>query len=452
MIVSPEVSSLDAVRHFVSSFAIENFEGDSVSAQLAQERKQQRKQIGRAMGKPLEGIKVVEVAMWAFVPACGGMLSDLGAEVIKVEPPTGDPLRGLKIGAFNTGGRDIDYSWESYNRGKRSITLDLKQEAGREVLYKLVEDADVFLTNLLPPARRSMKIDADTIRARFPNVIYASGSGSGPNGPEGEKGGYDSISFWARGGVSASVTEDGADHPVGPPGPAFGDTLSGSMLSGAICAAIAKRAMTGEASTVDVSLLGTALWSMQRMVCQATADGVAKYPRPANPIPFNVLVGNYRTSDDRYVSICMLQADKYWAPFCDVAGRADLASDQRFASADARRDNGEACYFEVKALFASKTLAEWKGILAKQDGQWDVVQYVGEMKDDPQVQANGYLKQVDYLDGTEIPMIGLPMLYDGKPLSSRRSPELGADSDAILESLGYDEDAIIDLKVQGVVF
>jgi crotonobetainyl-CoA:carnitine CoA-transferase CaiB-like acyl-CoA transferase len=406
------------------------------------------------MGKPLEGIKVVEVAMWAFVPACGGMLADLGADVIKVEPPSGDPLRGLKIGgAFTSaGGRDIDFSWESYNRGKRSITLDLKQEAGREVLYKLIEDADVFLTNLLPPARRSMKIDADTIRARFPNIIYASGSGSGPNGPESEKGGYDAISFWARGGISASVTEEGAASPVGPPGPAFGDTLSGSMLSGAICAAIATRAMTGEASTVDVSLLGTALWSMQRLVCQATSDGVQRYPRQPNPVPFNVLVGNYRTSDDRYLALCMLQADKYWAPFLEAAGRPDIASDPRFVDAEKRRENAEACFTEIKALFAAKTLAEWKGILAQQDGQWDVLQYVGEMKDDVQVRANGYLKHIDYLDGTEIPMVGLPMLYDGEPLSSRRSPELGADSETILTSLGYDEDAVIDLKVQGVVF
>ena len=404
------------------------------------------------MGKPLEGIKVVEVAMWAFVPAAGGMLADLGADVIKIEPPTGDPLRGLQIGNLGGGGRNIDFSWESYNRGKRSVTLDLKQESGRAVLDRLLADTDVFLTNLLPPARRSMRIDADTLRAKFPNLIYASGSAVGPSGPECDKGGYDAITFWARGGISSSLTEDGADHPVGPPGPAFGDTLSGSMLSGAICAAIAKRALTGDASTVDVSLLGTAMWSMQRYICQATAENVQKFPKPPANKPHNVLVSNYRSSDGRFLALCMLQADKYWVPFCEVAGRPDLAADPRFVDASARRENLDACYAEVKALFASKSLAEWKDILSRQQGQWDVVQDVGEMKDDVQALANGYVKQVDYGDGTEIPMVGLPMLFDGQPMSSRRSPDLGVDSDAVLESLGYSEDEIIDLKVQGVVF
>ncbi|PEQ10393.1 carnitine dehydratase [Novosphingobium sp. PC22D] len=404
------------------------------------------------MGKPLEGIKVVEVAMWAFVPACGGMLADLGADVIKVEPPSGDPLRGLQIGNLNDGaGRRIDYSWESYNRGKRSITLDLKQESGRAVLMKLLASADVFLTNLLPPARRAMAIDAATIRAAFPGIIYASGSALGPKGPEADKGGYDAITFWSRGGISSALTEADAALPVGPPGPAFGDTLSGSMLAGAICAAIARRALTGEAGEVDVSLLGSAMWSMQRYICQATADNVQKFPRPSGP-PFNVLVGTYRTSDGRFLALCMLQADKYWAPFCEVAGRPDLAADPRFADAPARRENAQACWAEVTALFASRTLAEWREILARQDGQWDVVKDVGEMRDDPQALANGYLKHVDYGDGSEIPMVGVPMVFDGEPLGSTRSPELGADSDAILESLGYDEDAIIDLKVQGVVF
>lgn len=407
--------------------------------------------MSKPQAKPLEGIKIVEVAMWAFVPACGGMLSDLGAEVVKIEPPTGDPLRGLSIGAIGGGGK-VDLSWESYNRGKKSVTLDLKQPEGREVLMKLCEDADVFLTNLLPPARKAMGIDAETIRARFPNIIYASGSGTGPKGPDAAKGGYDAITFWARGGVSSSLTEDDADYPVGPPGPAFGDTLSGSMLAGAICAAIARRAMTGEASTVDVSLLGTAMWSMQRFIAQSTMDGRQRFPRPHAPKPHNVLVHNYLTADDRFVALCMLQADKYWAGFCEVAGRPDLASDPRFATAALRQENIDACHAEMKALFRGKTLAEWREVLGRQDGQWDIVQDVGEIHADVQVVANNLVQTVDYGDGTTIPLVAVPMLFDGEALPARRSPDLGADSDAVLAALGYDEEAIIDLKVKGVVF
>lgn len=404
------------------------------------------------MGKPLEGIRVVEVAMWAFVPAAGGVLADLGADVIKVEPPMGDPLRGLQIGGLEDHTRHVDFSWESYNRSKRSITLDLKHDAGREALMRLLEGADVLLTNILPPARRSLGIDAESLRARFPRLIHASGSASGPLGPEKEKGGFDAITFWARGGISSSLTEEDAEFPVGPPGPAFGDTLSGAMLAGAVCAAIAKRAMTGEASEVDVSLFGTAMWSMQRYICQATEGGVDRFPRPPRGKPHNVLVGNYRTADGRFIALCMLQADRYWAPFCNAAGRPDLASDPRFADAAARRANVDACYAEVCALFAAKPLAEWREILARQDGQWDVVQHVGEMKDDPQAIANGYLKTVDFGDGSTLPMVGVPMLFDGQPLPSRRAPHLGADSDAVLAEIGYSEDEIIDLKVQGVVF
>ncbi|MBV1917240.1 MAG: CoA transferase, partial [Sphingomonadaceae bacterium] len=315
------------------------------------------------MSRPLEGFKVVEVAMWAFVPSCGGVLSDLGADVIKIEPPSGDPLRGLQIGSLGDKSR-VDLSWESYNRGKRSITLDLKQEQGREVLMKLLEDADVFLTNLLPPARKKMGIDAAAIRGKFSGIIYASGSGTGPNGPECEKGGYDAISYWARGGISSTMTEDGAPYPVPPPGPAFGDTMAGAMLAGAVCAALAKRGKTGEGSVVDVPLMGTAMWSMQRLIAQSTMDGIEKFPKPSNPKPFNVLVHTYRTSDDRFVALCMLQADKYWAGFCEAAGRPDLAENPDYATDALRRENIEACIAEIKALFASHTLQEWRNILS----------------------------------------------------------------------------------------
>ena len=194
------------------------------------------------------------------------------------------------------------------------------------------------------------------------------------------------------------------------------------------------------------------MWSQQRYICQSTADGVDRFPRHSGEKPFNVLVHNYRTKDGRFLALCMLQADKYWAPFCEVAGRPDLVEDPRYVDAAARRENIDACFAEVKALFESKTLEEWIGILSQQDGQWDVVKHVGELKDDQQVQANQYLQEVDYGDGTTIPMVSIPVLFDGKALPGRRSPELGADSDAVLASLGYSEDEIIDLKVQGVVF
>jgi crotonobetainyl-CoA:carnitine CoA-transferase CaiB-like acyl-CoA transferase len=398
----------------------------------------------------LDGVKVVEVAMWAFVPAAGGMLSDLGASVIKIEPPTGDPLRGLKIQAASAA-NGFDMSWEAYNRGKRSITLDLRQPAGLEVLYKLVADADVFLTSLLPPARRKMQIDIEDIRARNPNIIYAVGSATGRRGPEGDKGGYDAISFWARGGVAASVTSEGAAYPAQPPGPAYGDVTSGAMLAAGVAAAVAQRAMTGHASVVDASLLATAAWSMQRSIMQASAQGVRGLTKPRRKELQNPLVNVYRTADDRFLSLCMLQSQKYWARFCELAGRPGLASDPRYESAEGRARNCAACIDELDALFASRPLAEWREILLRQDGQWEVVQDVGEIKDDPQVKANGVVQTVAYPDGRSLQMVSVPVQFDDAALPARPAPELGANSDEVLASLGYDEQAIIDLKVAGVV-
>jgi crotonobetainyl-CoA:carnitine CoA-transferase CaiB-like acyl-CoA transferase len=404
------------------------------------------------MPRPLEGIKVVEVAMWAFVPAAGGILSDLGATVIKVEPPSGDPIRGLEIGGFTAGAGKFDFSWENYNRGKRSITLDLHQAQGVEVLFKLLADADVFLTNLLPRARSKMKIEVEDVRARFPNIIYAVGSGAGRLGPESNRGGFDAATFWARGGISSSLTEDGADRPIGPPGPAFGDCISASILAGAIAAAIAQRAMTGHASVVDVSLLASAMWCMQRGITQSTYDGVQRIPRPKADLPNNPLVYTYRTSDGRFLSLCMLQQQKYWAPLCEVAGRPDLAQDPRFTDAAARKTNLAACLAELKAMFGSKSLAQWREILSRQEGQWDVVQHVGELAEDRQVQANRYMQPVQYDDGRQLQMVSVPMQFDQVPCPARPAPQMGADSEAILAALDYDTEQILALKVAGVVF
>jgi crotonobetainyl-CoA:carnitine CoA-transferase CaiB-like acyl-CoA transferase len=390
--------------------------------------------------------------MWAFVPAAGAMLADLGADVIKIEPPTGDPLRGLTIQGTPTGDHGFVVSWENYNRGKRSITLDLRDPRGLEVLHKLLADADVFLTNLLPAARRRMKIEVDDLRSRFPNLIYAVGSGVGRRGPESEKGGYDSISYWARSGIASSTTPEDLDFPIGLPGAAFGDCASGAMLAGGVSAALARRAMTGEPSVVDVSLLAAGMWSLQRNITQAALDDIERFPRPTRDELRAPLVNTYKTKDGRFVALCMLQAQRYWADFCRVAGRPDLADDPRYATDAARAVNSAACTAELDALFASRPVAEWRGILARQEGQWDVVQHPGELKDDPQVKANNYLQEVDYGDGRIMRMVSVPMQFDGAALAAGPAPALGAHSDAILASCGYDEDAVIDLKVAGIVF
>ena len=282
------------------------------------------------MSKPLEGIRVVEVAMWAFVPSAGGILADWGAEVIKIEAPTGDPIRGLvSSGVGKTDG--ITYTWELFNRGKRGIALDLKEETAQKIVYQLAESADVFLTSLLPRARKKLKIDHDDIRAANPQIIYAVGSGQGARGPEAEKGGYDSISFWSRGSVSSSVTPN--DHaPIGMPAGAFGDSLSGMGLAGGIAAALAHKAKTGEGGLVDGSLLGTAMWSMQMGIVGASVAGLAELPKGDRTQVPNPLVNTYPTSDGRWIALCMLQPDVYWADFCMAIGRKDLIDDERFAT------------------------------------------------------------------------------------------------------------------------
>jgi crotonobetainyl-CoA:carnitine CoA-transferase CaiB-like acyl-CoA transferase len=404
------------------------------------------------VNRPLQGVKIVEVAMWAFVPAAGGMLCDMGANVIKIEPPNGDPLRGLKILSAGSGGEAFDLSWEAYNRGKRSVTLDLHIDAARDVLLKLVADADVFLTSLLPPARRKMKIDIDDLRAINPKLIYAIGSATGREGPEGEKGGYDAITFWGRGGIAAAVTPDTSPYPLQPPGPAYGDCTSAAMLAGGVSAAIAQRAMTGKASVVDVSLLGASMWSMQRTIMQANALGVTALPRPKREAASNPLVNVYRTKDGRFLSLCMLQGQRYWPQFCEAANRADLIEDPRFATAEARVANIAACVATLDALFAEHTLAEWRDILGRQDGQWELVQHAGEMKDDPQVQANRYMQAVEHGDDRTLEVVSVPIQFDGASLDARPAPQLGAHSEQVLAELGYDEQAILDLKIAGAVF
>ena len=401
------------------------------------------------MSEPLEGIRVVEVSMWGFVPSAGGVLADWGAEVIKIEAPTGDPIRGLvSSGVGKTDG--ITYTWELFNRGKRGLALDLHDPVAQKIVHELTATADVFLTSLLPRTRRKLRIDHDDIRATNPQIVYAVGSGLGARGAEADKGGYDSITFWSRGSVSASLSPADAP-PIGMPAGGFGDSLSGMSLAGGIAAALTRKARTGEGSLVDASLLGTAMWSMQMGIVGAAVAGVPELPKMNRTTMPNPLVNTYRTKDDRWVALCMLQPDVYWAGLCVAIGRNDLVDDERFATIDVRAQHTAECVAELDKTFAERTLDDWKVALASQPGQWDVVNRVSDVANDPQALANGFVQTVDYGNGRELPLIANPVQFDRDPPDLAPAPEFGADTDDILLSLGWDWDAILEAKASGAV-
>ncbi len=404
------------------------------------------------MPGPLDGIRVIEVASWMFIPSGGSVLVDWGADVIKVEPMTGDPQRALITSGLLPGGAGgVNFMVEQPHRGKRSIGLDLTQPDGREALLKLVETADVFLTNYLPPIRRKLEIDTEHIRARNPTIIIARGSGAGPKGPDAEKGGYDGASFWARGGMGMTMPERPDGWPPGQPTAAFGDVMGGLTTAGAIAAALLKRERTGETSIVDVSLLATAMWQLSPMVIASKLFGFSKIPvgdRTKNPNPG---VGTYRTKDDRFISLILLQSDKFWVDFVGRLGLPDMATDPRFVDSAARAQNGEACIARLDEAFGSKTLAEWTEALDGFDGVWSPFQTLDELYEDVQVQANGYLPTMTAGNGDEIQLVASPAQFDEVAIEVTRAPEHGEHTELLLMDLGYDWDQIAAMKESGAI-
>ncbi len=402
----------------------------------------------------LEGVKVLEVSAWAFVPSGGGVLADWGAEVVKVEPPTGDPMRGLvNMGAVSAG---PSFPWEIWNRGKRSIALDLQQERAREIVLDLAAEADVFLTSYLPATRAKLGLDIADVQARNPQIVYACGTGYGTRGEDAEKGGYDQITYWSRSGVSSAVTPPDYGRPLGMPSGAFGDSISGMALAGGVAGALLRRERTGKGGVVDVSLMGTAMWSMQMAIVGASVmgltppeDDTSVTPPPAAFV-LNPLVNNYRTKDGRWLALCMLQLDRYWEDVVRVVGRPELVEDPRFTDG-AIHQHHQDLVEELERAFASRTLAEWRVELAKQPGQWDVVQHISELPHDPQAIANGFVQTVSYPGGHELPLVASPVQFDGEPPTLGPAPEFAADSEELLGRLGMDDEAIIDAKLSGGV-
>ena len=403
------------------------------------------------MTEVMKGVRILEVAEHTFVPAASALLADLGAEVIKIEHvERGDAMRGLASSGTVSFGGGVHVLLEHSNRGKQSLGLDLTSPEGLDILNQLATTCDVFLTNKLPSVRTKLKIDVDDLRAHNPNIIYVRGTGQGERGPDADRGSYDSLAYWCRAGVAVGVKQH--DNVPPPPGPAFGDSIGAMTIAGAIMGALYHRERTGEATTVDVSLLATGLWSMgAAMALSLQLQQPWKPPPPSSSPSGNPLVGNYRTKDDRFVALCCLQAGKYWADACEVIGRPELATDERFADPLTLMGNGAAAAELVAEAFAERTLDEWRERLASFSGQWTIVQDTLEAAADPQTIANGYIGDCATIDGTPFQLVAAPMQYDGQPAPSKRAPEFNEHGDDILATLGLDWDTIIDLKLRGVV-
>ncbi|MEB4212141.1 CaiB/BaiF CoA-transferase family protein [Mycobacterium sp. 94-17] len=405
------------------------------------------------MSGPMAGVRVLEVAQWTFVPAAGAVLADWGADVLKVEHPrTGDSQRGLRqLGNIRVEGARNPVM-EHANRGKRSIALDISTPDGHELLMDIARTSDVFLTNFLPDARTRLKIDVEDVRAVNPRIIYARGSAYGPLGDDGGRGGYDMTGFWSRAAGAASTTPNDLKGVVAQPGPAYGDSIGGMTIAGGIAAALFERERTGVARLVDISLLGVGVWAMGVAVNAALVSGQPWVANPAgaNVAPHNPLTGFYRTSDNRFLGLSMLQAFRYFADFCTRVGVPELATDDRFASHQLLAENAEAAATALRSAIAAQPLEHWRKVLADFDGQWAPVLNTVEVAADPQVRANGGIVAIEG-HGESFDLVASPVLFDETPLRLGPAPEFAEHTETVILELGGDWDRIATLKDTGAI-
>ena len=400
------------------------------------------------MSGPLQDIKVVELAFWVAGPSCAAILADWGADVVKLEPPNGDPFRGLFASALGMPA-PLNPPFEQDNRGKRSVALDLETEQGQRIARQLVQRADVFVTNLRPRALEEFGLTYEELSALNPRLVYCHVSGYGVDHDELVLEAYDVGAFWSRGGVAAMLTVGDAPPPQQRGG--MGDHMAGQSAAGAVAAALFHRERSGRGQKVTVSLMriGAYMMSWDIMLASRLGAEVKPYDRYHHPNP---LINCYRAGDGRWFWLLLLQADRHWPDLCRAIGRPDLQEDPRFVNIEARRLNAPDLVAELDAVFAQKTLAEWGQIFDRENVWWAPIQDVNDLIRDPMAEKARVFVPVPSGDGDPVPMVASPADFHGTPWQVQRPvPELGQHTEEVLLELGYDWEQIVALKEAGVI-
>lgn len=398
------------------------------------------------MTGPLDGIKVVELGVWVAGPGAGGILADWGADVVKIEPPAGDPARGFQ--RMLGGDLDVNPVFELDNRGKRGIALDLSTPRGVEIADRLLAEADVFLTNVRPAALDRLGLGPDSVRERHPHLIYALITGYGTQGPDADRAAYDIAAYWARAGLAASLRAPGGPLPFQRGG--MGDHSAAMTGAAMVSAALVGRARTGEGQVVSTSLLRQGAYTLGFDVNVALMWGrtLAIGQRETMLSP---TVNNYTAGDDRAFWIVGLEGERHWPALARAVGRPEWLTDERFADPRNRARNSPELIRELDAIFATRPLAEWaEAFDAEPDLFWSPVNTIEDLLADEQFLAAGSVVQVpDEAGGWS--MLATPADFDGAPPSPRwRAPRLGEHTREVLAELDLDEAAIDALVADGV--
>ena len=396
------------------------------------------------MAAPLDGIRVVEIASFVAAPAAGALLADLGAEVIKVEVPQGEMYRYARPRLL---GVSSDFPeaphFQMDNRGKRSLTLDLTRPEARAALLRVIERADVVLTNMLPERLRKFGLDPDSLRATKPALIVAAVSGYGSRGEEASRPAFDYAAYWARTGFMDVMRDTGVAPAFQRPG--IGDHAASLALVTGILAALRMRDRSGEGQVIEVSLQHIGFYVDGNDAAVALATGQSP-PRHDREQPRNPLWNHYRTADDRWIFLCMIESDPYWSKLCDAIGRPDLKDDARYADARGRYKHSTILTATLAAEFAAQPLAEWERRLAEHAVIWAPVRTLPEAIRDPQARVNGAFSTVHHPTLGTLESVAPPVRMSAHDMSNAQAaPPLGADNEAILREAGLSDDEIKSL-------